>query len=35
VVQLVNTSHNGLFWIELERVYDRIVAVVERRGHDG
>lgn len=30
VVQLVNTSHDGLFWIELERVYGRIVAEVER-----
>ena len=30
VVQFVNTSHNGLFWIELERVYDRIVDTLER-----
>lgn len=30
VVQLVNTSHGELFWIELERVYSRIVSIVER-----
>jgi CubicO group peptidase (beta-lactamase class C family) len=30
IVQFVNTSHKGLFWIELERVYERIVAIVER-----
>ncbi len=35
VVQFVNTSHNGLFWLELERVYRRVVAVVERSERDG
>lgn len=30
VVQFVSTSHNSLFWIELERVYSRIVKIVER-----
>lgn len=35
VVQFVNTSYNGLFWIELERVYSRIVEVLERGERDG
>ena len=30
VVQFVNTSYGSLFWIELERVYSRIVKIVER-----
>ncbi|MEM6927999.1 MAG: serine hydrolase domain-containing protein [Myxococcota bacterium] len=30
VVQFVNTSYDGLFWIELERVYGRIVDTLER-----
>lgn len=30
IVQFVNTSHNNLYWIELERVYGRIADVVER-----
>ena len=35
VVQLVNTSYDGLFWIELERVYGRIVEILERGERDG
>ncbi|MCB9793652.1 MAG: beta-lactamase family protein [Alphaproteobacteria bacterium] len=34
VVQFVNTSHDGLFWIELERVYGRIVSILERGDRD-
>ncbi len=30
VVQFVNTSHGPLFWLELERVYDRISTILER-----
>ncbi len=30
VVQFVNTSRGPLFWTELERVYGRVVAIVER-----
>lgn len=30
VVQFVNTSRGPLYWTELERVYGRIVAIVER-----
>ena len=30
VVQFVNTSHGPLYWIELERTYERITAIVER-----
>ncbi len=30
VVMFVNTSYGQLFWIDLERAYDRIVAALER-----
>ncbi|MEO0600855.1 MAG: serine hydrolase domain-containing protein [Myxococcota bacterium] len=30
VVQFVNTSSDGLFWLDLERVYSRAVRIVER-----
>ncbi len=30
IVQFVNTSKNGMFWIKLERVYDKIVRCVEK-----
>ena len=30
VVQFVSTSHGPLFWVELERVYSRIVKTVEQ-----
>ena len=30
VIQFVNTSSNELFWLELERVYDRIVRILEK-----
>jgi D-alanyl-D-alanine carboxypeptidase len=29
VVQFVNTSYNGLFWVELEGMYDRINRILE------
>ncbi len=35
VVQFVSTSSGGLFWIELERVYSRVVAILEREQQDG
>ncbi|MGJ8661257.1 MAG: serine hydrolase domain-containing protein [Bacteroidota bacterium] len=31
VVQFVNTSSNEIFWLELERVYDRIVKTLEKK----
>lgn len=34
VVQFVNTSHGPLFWTELERVYSRIVEILERGQQD-
>jgi CubicO group peptidase (beta-lactamase class C family) len=34
VVQFVNTSQGSLFWIELERVYSRIVETVKQRQDD-
>ena len=30
VVQFVSTSHNGLFWVELEGMYDRINRILEK-----
>ena len=30
VVMFVNTSFDEFFWLDLERVYDRIVRVLER-----
>ena len=30
VIQFVNTSYNGLFWLELEGMYDRINKILEK-----
>ena len=30
VIQFVNTSYNGLFWAELEGMYDRIIKILEK-----
>lgn len=30
VIMFVNTSGTGLFWLELEKVYDRIVRILEK-----
>lgn len=30
VIQFVNTSSNEMFWLELERVYNRIVRILEK-----
>jgi len=31
VIQFVNTSSNGMFWLELERVYSRLVRILEKQ----
>jgi len=31
VIQFVNTSSNGMFWLELERVYHRVVRILEKQ----